>query len=246
MQRLTALLIAFVLLVLASSPVGDRRAAAQRSDEPSSAKPPAEKPSSAAQNKSSAKGEQADAKGKARSKRPPGVTATREAAVMTFVRQHHPDLEALLVYLKAHRRADYAKAIRELFNVSERLARVQEQDEGRYELELAQWKLRSRIQLLVARMRTDTSEALRDQLRHALAEQVDLQLKILQRDRDRVRERLEKLEAKIERLSESKQQEAERQFRVLMARPKKDGKEIPVSKKDASAAKKRNPTASPK
>lgn len=242
MQRLIALLIAFVLLVPASSPMGNRRAAAQRS-EPSSAKPSAEKSSSAARSKSSARNKQPDAKSKARSKRPPGVTATREAAVMTFVRQHHPDLEALLVYLKEHRPADYAKAIRELFNVSERLARVQEQDEGRYELELAQWKLRSRIQLLVARMRMDNAEALRDQLRDALAEQVDLQLKILQRDRDRVQERLEKLEAKIERLSESKQQEAERQFRALTARPKKNGKDIPV--KTGSAPKKRHSTTSP-
>jgi len=246
MQRLIALLIVLVLLVLASSPVGDRRAAAQRSDEPSSGKPSSEKSSSAARSKSVAKDEQAEAKSKARSKRLPGVTATREAAVTTFVRQHHPDLEALLVYLKAHRPADYAKAIRELFNASERLSRVQEQDEGRYELELAQWKLRSRIQLLVARMRMDNSEALRDQLRDALAEQVDLQLKILQRDRDRVKERLDKLEAKIERLSESKQQEAERQFHALTARPKKNGKDIPVNTGGESAPKKRNSTTSPK
>ncbi|MEQ8789022.1 MAG: hypothetical protein RIC55_22105 [Pirellulaceae bacterium] len=247
MQRGFALLIVLLVLATAATAVVERPAAAQRgassqggvttSANTTSADEKNESKSSKIETKQDAVRGEAS-KNDASSKRVPGLTAGREAAVMTFVREHHPDLEALLVYLKKHRAADYAKAIRELFNNSERLARIQEMDEVRYELELAQWKLRSRIQLLVARLRMDKSDALREQLREVLTEQVELQLKVLERDRSRLSERLEKLEAKIERLSESKKQEVESQFRTLTTRPVKS---VPVKVKDSTAEKRDTP-----
>lgn len=163
----------------------------------------------------------------------PGITAGREAAVMTFVREHHPDLEALLIYLKQNRPGDYEKAFRELFAVSERLARIQEQDGGRYELELARWKLQSRIQLLAARLKMERTDELRQQLREALAEQVDVEIAIAERDRDRLKDRLEKLEARIEKLTGGKQQTVDNQYRMLV----QPGKTEAVSTKGSAGAK---------
>jgi len=81
-----------------------------------------------------------------------GFTPEREAAALTFVRAHHPELAELLDRLKTRRPQEYQKAIRELFRASERLAQSQEQAPQRYEMELSEWKLQSRVQLLVARM----------------------------------------------------------------------------------------------
>jgi hypothetical protein len=164
----------------------------------------------------------------------PGITAGREAAVMTFVREHHPELEALLVYLKKNRSADFERAFRELFGVSERLARIQEQDDVRYELELSHWKLQSRIQLLAARLKMEQTEELREQLRAALEEQVEVQIAIAQRERQRMAERLERLDARIERLQSEKTQLVETQLRQLTQAPRKSST---VSTKDGDGTK---------
>lgn len=252
MRRSAALLLILLMLFVSASAVPNRDAAAQRGEGPSSAGKEDEggrqdATTTKQAGKSAARGRSPSAKsnfGKAdaassasakatnRQKRPPGITPGREAAVMTFVQENHPDLEALLVYLKRNRPADYAKAIRELFNVSERLARVQEQDENRYELELAQWKLQSRIRLLVARLRMEQSDELRRQLREALSQQVEVQIKILQGQRDRLADRLERLDAKLERLGENRQEEVEAQFKSLTSAAAR--KTAPVSKKSAS------------
>ncbi len=142
----------------------------------------------------------------------PGVTPEREAAAMTFVQQHHPELAALLVYLKDNRSSEYQKAVRDLFRISERLATTQERDFERYQLELDLWKSQSRSQLLAARLKMGDNPALREQLRASLGEQVDLQRAILQRDRDRLADRLEKLDEQIERLGSDRQQQIEKQL----------------------------------
>ena len=79
------------------------------------------------------------------------LTPEREAAAITFVRQHHAELVDLLNQLKETKPAEYQAAIRELFQTSERLAQLREQDPQRYELELDAWKTKSRIRLLAAR-----------------------------------------------------------------------------------------------
>src|SRR5688500_7902960 len=42
----------------------------------------------------------------------PGITPEREAAVMTFVKQHHPELSELLIHLKEHTPKEYDRAVR--------------------------------------------------------------------------------------------------------------------------------------
>lgn len=131
------------------------------------------------------------------------------------MQQHHPELAALLVYLKDNRPSEYQKAVRELFRISERLATTQERDFERYQLELELWKSQSRSQLLAARLKMGNNPALREQLRASLGEQHDLQKAILQRDRDRLAERMEKLDEQIERLGSNRQQQIEKQMLLL-------------------------------
>src|SRR5438132_8650434 len=73
----------------------------------------------------------------ARDDKLPTFTPEREAAALTFVRQHHSELADLLSELKTSNEAEYQRAIAELFRKSEQLADTQARDPRRYELELA-------------------------------------------------------------------------------------------------------------
>src|SRR4030042_5681788 len=82
-----------------------------------------------------------------------GFTPEREAAAMAFVRRHHPQHATLLAHLKKAEAREYQRAVGTLFRASEHLAQVQERNPEQYERDLETWKLKSRIQLLVAQIR---------------------------------------------------------------------------------------------
>ena len=156
--------------------------------------------------------------GSAKPAKPPErapLTPEREAAAITFVRQHHPELVDLLNQLKETKPAEYQTAIRELFQTSERLAQLREQDPQRYELELAAWKTKSRIQLLAARSTMSADKSFEDQLHAALVEQADIRLKLMKLERDRIADRLEKLDKSIEQYQASQATEIRAAIRSL-------------------------------
>jgi hypothetical protein len=145
----------------------------------------------------------------------PGITPEREAAVMTFVKRHHPELTELLIHLKENAPKEYDRAVRELLRTSERLAQIQERDSLTYELELQSWKARSRAQLLAARLQMGESSELREQLRAALNEEYDLRLQLLERDREKAADRLKNLGEQIDRISQRRAEEIDRQLKQL-------------------------------
>ncbi len=149
------------------------------------------------------------------SKALPGITPEREAAVMTFVKQHHPELAELLVHLKENTPKEYDRAVRDLFRTSERLAQVQERDSLTYDLELKLWKARSRAQLLAARLQMANSDELQKQLRATLNEEYDMRLQLLQRDRERLTERVRNLAEQFDKLSQRRDEEIEKQMKQL-------------------------------
>lgn len=160
---------------------------------------------------------------------PMSVTPEREAAAMTFVKQHHPELSDLLAYLKKNMPKQYDKAARELFRASERLARLKDNgDDERYDLELKLWQTRSRVQLLTARLRTRPDDKLKAELRELLVQQYDLRLSQLEIDRDRAARRLAKVDEQIEQYKNARQQVIDRQMRVLAERKGKSTKPSPA------------------
>jgi hypothetical protein len=145
-----------------------------------------------------------------------GFTPEREAAAMTFVRTHHPELATLLTRLKDRRPGEYQKAIRDLFRVSEKLALSQEMQPNRYELELEEWKLTSRVQLLVARLTMDRSPAMEQELRDLIARQLEVHEKVIRLDRDRAAERVKSLDAELSRLAGDREQVLEEKFQKAL------------------------------
>jgi hypothetical protein len=134
-----------------------------------------------------------------------GFTPEREAAALTFVRAHHPELAELLDRLKARRPQDYEKAIRDLFRVSERLALSREVFPVRYELELRQWKLTSRIQVLSARLSMKRTPEQENELKQLLAEQLEVHRELLAFNLDRAQSRAAMLQKDLDELDAGKQ-----------------------------------------
>ena len=142
------------------------------------------------------------------------LTPARKAAAMTFAKLYHPELAALLVGLERHNRAAYHRAVRQLYQTSERLARMKERlSPERFDLELRAWRLDSRIRLLAARVylskrKNPKREA---ELSEALLERVEVRLERLRRDRKRFQSRLVKINENIHAV-EADRQKAANQF----------------------------------
>lgn len=150
------------------------------------------------------------------SKPPMAITPERESAVMTFVERNHPALKDLLGSLKTSRPKEYERAIRDLYQTSERLANLKERDPRLFELELKNWTLRSQIQLLAAQMAMSSSDDIRSKLRELLSAQLDVRAEILRLDRERAQERLQKVEADIAKVEADREKHIERQLDLLM------------------------------
>jgi hypothetical protein len=141
----------------------------------------------------------------------PVFTEEREAAALTFVRRHYPDL---LPLLERVRRADwkrYQQEICEIFQFSEALTELRIRDERRYQLELERWKTESRALVLVARLSTSNSAekpGLQSDLREAAKRLVELDMELL-------RLRIEELERELaEARDEMGRAEEKRDLRI--------------------------------
>ena len=145
-----------------------------------------------------------------------GFTPEREAAALTFVRMHHAELADLLERLKTRRPQEYQKAIRELFRASERLAVSQEQQPLRYEVELQEWKLSSRIQLLVARMSMNRTPELEQELRQLLNEQVSVHRDLIRFSYERTSARAAALQKELTELEQRQADLVEERFQAAL------------------------------
>ncbi len=146
-----------------------------------------------------------------------GFTPEREAAALTFVKQYHPELAKLLAALKTKERREYCRAVRDLFRHSERLAVFREKFPERYELELRAWQIKSRIQLVAARLRLSSEDTcLREQLKKSLAEQADVRIELLRQERKKMAERLEHLDDQIDEMQRQRELVAEKQLQALL------------------------------
>ena len=166
-------------------------------------------------------------KASAKSKRQPlpFFNVSRESAALEFVSEHHPELVDLLAQLKERDNEEYQRVVRELFQTSTRLAGVQQRNPERYALELEQWKLKSRIQVLAARVSMSDSEALKDELRKALQEQVNNRLDLLRLEQRQLSSRLERVDALVADLEKDQAKHVQRQFDQLTGAIKKSRQE---------------------
>ena len=146
-----------------------------------------------------------------------GMTKAREAAALAFVREHHAELESLLIQLKESQPKQYEQAVRDLFRTSEKLASLQERDRQRHDLELKAWQARSRVQLLSATLlMSPQDKPTANKLKAALLDEAGARRKLLQLDYDRTTKRLERIEAQMESIDNNAEKAIDRQIRQLI------------------------------
>lgn len=143
------------------------------------------------------------------------ITPERETAVMMFIERNHADLKEVLVHLKLNRRKEYEKAIRELYRESERINQVKDNNPKLYDLELKAWTIKSRIQLVSARLAMGNHDELRGQLKELINEQIDVRLAIMRNNRDFAQQRVKRIDQEMERLEAERQRVVEDRLRLL-------------------------------
>lgn len=145
----------------------------------------------------------------------PALDESRERAALAFVRENHPELATLLEQLKAMKPAEYARAITELSQVSRSLAKLKTDNPQRYQVGLELWKAKSNAELLAARWMNAPSAELESQLRAALENQIDVEIRQQELVRDQLRARLEVVDGTIARMNQNREKRVESRLQNL-------------------------------
>jgi len=146
----------------------------------------------------------------------PEFTPEREAAALTFVRQHHPELARILPALKDRQGGEYKRAIRELFRTSERLAQLRQRNPERYEIELKLWKLHSRVQVLAAKVQMNPNAKVEKELRQALDAYTQARLERLTQEREKLQSRIDTIDSRMEQVRRDHERQVDQQIRSLL------------------------------
>jgi hypothetical protein len=160
-----------------------------------------------------------------------------------FATQHHPELGDLLVRLEKYDDAAFADAIDDVHKAMLRIERLGEKNADRGRVELEDWKLTSRIRLLAARLAMsdalasddlasegDSAKSIKEEIRVLLVERAELRKSSLTAERERLTERLAKVNKQLGELSERERQTIERELARIEANATQ------VSSKRANAA----------
>jgi flagellar biosynthesis GTPase FlhF len=172
--------------------------------------------------------------------KPAPLSAEREAQALAFAREHHPELAALIEKLRKDNRRQFDQALRQLSQDRDRLVRLKKQSPPQYELALALWKLDSRAHLLAARMTVSQDPALEAELKQILRDRVELRLKKLRSERDRLQGRLTTVNKSIQKIESDKAAVADADLQRIkrsIARSRR-----PTPKKHSPAETQSNPT----
>lgn len=230
-------------------------------EKPDTAKPAAKSPRSksdrapaakAAEQRRAAQRETARKKKQALMAKTP-VTPAREKLALSFAKKHHRELAAILQSLKSMEQTHYKTAIWEVARDAERLSRLQQRKDERYEPSLRIWKLDSRIRLEAARFSMNQSEFTEKKLSQLMLARRKAKVAFLKIDRKRSQARTDRLDEQIDSLSSNHEQavaaEIDRLRRSLAAQSRSGAQSAvprtknPAAKPNASEPAVRNASA---
>jgi hypothetical protein len=156
----------------------------------------------------------------------PRFTEEREAAALFFVRKHAPEVAPLLEQLKKANLAQYQHEIREVFQVTEILAELQD-DPRRYDLELKIWKTEAKAHTLVAKLATPNDEErkkLEANLQELARELVELDVQVLELKCEQLDKELNELKDELGRARDQMDKQTRARYEGLLERAKKSKK----------------------
>jgi hypothetical protein len=153
----------------------------------------------------------------------PRFTEEREAAALFFIKKHLPEVLPLLEELKKNNAGQYQKEIREVFQVTEMLADL-EDDPPRRDLELKIWITESKAHALVAKLATPNEEERKkaeDGLRELARQLVELDIQDLQQKADQLKKDLTEVEEDLAKAREQQDKNAQARYEALLEQAKR-------------------------
>jgi hypothetical protein len=153
----------------------------------------------------------------------PRFTEEREAAALFFIKKHVPEVLPLLEEMKKSNAEQYQKEIREVFQVTEMLADL-EDDPPRHDLELKIWVTESKAHALVAKLATPNEEERKkaeEGLRELARKLVELDIQDLQQKADQLKKDLTEVEEDLAKAREQQDKNAQARYEALLEQAKR-------------------------
>ena len=145
-------------------------------------------------------------------------------AALAFAAEHHPELVPLLERLRRDAPAEFKAAIADLEKTRERLAKLSDRQPERQAAALAEWKLSSRIRLLLARLATNPSAEAEAELRELVATRARNRAALMRAERQRVATQLEKLTDQLADFDRDPEAAIAREIETVRAKAIRGGK----------------------
>jgi hypothetical protein len=162
-----------------------------------------------------------------------------ESDAIAFVKEHHPELVALLQSLKSMRQKEYDMAIREIVRTKKRLDALAKKEIDLHAMELDAWKLKSKIDLLMARGIAQDKSFDKNALRELLSQQLENQKKRWKREQTTLSKRQEQLSELLARTEGFENDKVEQQLSAhlksvdaKMGKTKKSKQDAKITKED--------------
>jgi hypothetical protein len=157
-----------------------------------------------------------------------------EADAIAFVQEHHPELVSLLQSLKSMRQKEYEMAIREIVRTKKRLEGLAKREADLYTMELDAWKLKSKIDLMMAKAIARDKAFDKLVLRELLSQNIENQKKRWKHEQSTLTKRQEQL---VELLGRTEGHESERVDQQLSVHLKNIDSKVGKAKKLKQEAK---------
>jgi len=135
-----------------------------------------------------------------------------ESDAIAFVQEHHSELVALLQSLKSMRQKEYEMAIREIVRTKKRLDSLAKRETDLHAMELEAWKLKSKIDLLMAKAIAQDTSFDKVALRDLLSQQVENQKKRWKHEQSTITKRQEQLAELLKRTEGHEEERVEQQL----------------------------------
>jgi hypothetical protein len=153
----------------------------------------------------------------------PRFTEEREAAALFFVKKHVPEIQALLEELKKSSPSRYQQEIREIFQVTEMLADLQD-DPRRHDLELRIWKAETKAHVLVAKLATpkeDERKRIEGGLHELARELVELDTQVLELKTEQLDKELGEIKDELSKARDQMDRNVKARYEELLNQAKK-------------------------
>ena len=135
-----------------------------------------------------------------------------ESDAIAFVTEHHPELVSLLQSLKSMRQKEYEIAIREIVRTKKRLEALANREPALHAMELDAWKLKSKIDLLMARGIAGDKSFDKAVLRDLISQRLENQKKRWRHEQTTLSRRQEQLAELLSRTEGSENDKVEQEL----------------------------------